>query len=66
MVLREVGIIDVEFEGLEFVIYVKNFEVMMKDGELIKNFVKVFKKCISVCLDFDILLFLEKVEELIK
>ncbi len=56
MVPREAGITDVEFEGPELVIYVKNPEAMMKDGELIKNLAKVLKKRISVRPDPDILL----------
>lgn len=66
MVPREAGITDVEFEGPELVIYVKNPEAMMKDGELIKNLAKVLKKRISVRPDPDILLPPEKAEELIK
>lgn len=66
MVPREAKITDVEFEGPELVIYVKNPEVVMQDGELIKNLAKVLKKRISVRPDPEVLLDPEKAEELIK
>lgn len=66
MVPREARITEVEFEGPELVIYVKNPEVVMQDGDLIKNLAKVLKKRISVRPDPDVLLPPEKAEELIK
>ncbi|AIF69969.1 hypothetical protein PAP_07900 [Palaeococcus pacificus DY20341] len=66
MVPKEAKITEVEFEGPELVIYVKNPEVLMRDGELIKNLAKVLKKRISVRPDPDVLLPPEKAEELIK
>jgi len=66
MVPREARITEVEFEGPELVIYVKNPEAIMRDGELIKNLAKVLKKRISVRPDPEVLLPPEKAEEMIK
>ncbi|NJE42621.1 beta-CASP ribonuclease aCPSF1 [Thermococcus sp. GR6] len=66
MVPREARITDIEFEGPELVIYVKNPEAIMQDGELIKNLAKVLKKRISVRPDPEVLLPPEKAEEMIK
>ncbi|NJE00087.1 beta-CASP ribonuclease aCPSF1 [Thermococcus sp. LS1] len=66
MVPRGARITDVEFEGPELVIYVKNPEAIMQDGELIKNLAKVLKKRISVRPDPEVLLPPEKAEEMIK
>jgi len=66
MVPPNARITDVEFEGPELVIYTKNPEAIMKDGELIRNLAKVLKKRISVRPDPDILLPPEKAEEMIK
>lgn len=50
MVPREARITEVEFEGPELVIYVKNPEAIMggDGGDLIRNLAKVLKKRISV------------------
>ena len=66
MVPKEAKVTEVEFEGPELVIYVKNPEAIMRDGDLIRNLAKVLKKRISVRPDPDILLPPEKAEELIK
>ncbi|RLF78565.1 beta-CASP ribonuclease aCPSF1 [Palaeococcus sp. (in: euryarchaeotes)] len=66
MVPKEAKITEVEFEGPELVIYVKNPEVLMQDGELIKNLAKVLKKRISVRPDPHILTSPEEAEERIK
>ncbi len=66
MVPREAKIADVEFEGPELVIYVKNPEVIMQDGDLIKNLAKILKKRISVRPDPEVLLPPERAEEMIK
>ncbi|NJE09738.1 beta-CASP ribonuclease aCPSF1 [Thermococcus sp. MAR1] len=66
MVPREARITDVEFEGPELVIYVKNPEAIMQDGDLIRNLAKVLKKRISVRPDPEVLLPPEKAEEMIK
>ncbi|WP_461866541.1 beta-CASP ribonuclease aCPSF1 [Thermococcus sp.] len=66
MVPREAKISDVEFEGPELVIYVKNPEVIMQDGDLIKNLAKILKKRISVRPDPEVLLPPERAEEMIK
>ncbi|MDV3103394.1 beta-CASP ribonuclease aCPSF1 [Thermococcus waiotapuensis] len=66
MVPKEAKVTEVEFEGPELVIYVKNPEAIMKDGDLIKNLAKVLKKRISVRPDSDILLPPEKAEEMIR
>ncbi len=66
MVPREARVTEVEFEGPELVIYVKNPEEIMRDGDLIKNLAKVLKKRISVRPDPEILLPPEKAEEMIK
>ncbi len=66
MVPTEARITDVEFEGPELVIYVRNPEAIMQDGELIKNLAKVLKKRISVRPDPDVLLPPERAEEMIK
>ncbi len=66
MVPREAKITDIEFEGPELVIYVKNPEAIMQDGDLIKNLAKVLKKRISVRPDPDVLLPPERAENLIK
>ncbi|WP_010477532.1 beta-CASP ribonuclease aCPSF1 [Thermococcus zilligii] len=66
MVPKEARVTEVEFEGPELVIYVKNPEAIMKDGDLIKNLAKVLKKRISVRPDPDILLPPEKAEEMIR
>ncbi|ALM76444.1 beta-CASP ribonuclease aCPSF1 [Thermococcus barophilus] len=66
MVPREAKITDIEFEGPELVIYVKNPEAIMQDGDLIKNLAKVLKKRISVRPDPDVLLPPERAEKLIK
>ncbi len=66
MVPREAKIADVEFEGPELVIYVKNPEAIMQDGDLIKNLAKILKKRISVRPDPEVLLPPERAEEMIK
>lgn len=66
MVPREAKITEVEFEGPELVIYVKNPEILMQDGELIKNLAKVLKKRISVRPDPHILTPPDEAEERIK
>lgn len=66
MVPREAKIADVEFEGPELVIYVKNPEVIMQDGDLIKNLAKILKKRISVRPDPEVLMPPERAEEMIK
>ncbi|MCD6524823.1 MAG: beta-CASP ribonuclease aCPSF1, partial [Thermococcus sp.] len=66
MVPKEANVTEVEFEGPELVIYVKNPEAIMRDGDLIRNLAKVLKKRISVRPDPDILLPPEKAEEMIK
>ncbi|WP_457741625.1 beta-CASP ribonuclease aCPSF1 [Thermococcus sp.] len=66
MVPPNARITDVEFEGPELVIYTKNPEAIMKDGDLIRNLAKVLKKRISVRPDPDILIPPEKAEEMIK
>ena len=66
MVPREAKITDIEFEGPELVIYVKNPEAIMQDGDLIKNLAKVLKKRISVRPDPDVLLPPERAEGLIR
>jgi len=66
MVPPEARITDVEFEGPELVIYVRNPEVIMRDGELIKNLAKVLKKRISIRPDPDVLIPPEQAEEMIK
>ncbi|ASI99856.1 beta-CASP ribonuclease aCPSF1 [Thermococcus celer] len=66
MVPREARITEVEFEGPELVIYVKNPEAIMGDGDLIRNLAKVLKKRISVRPDPEVLLPPEKAEEMIK
>jgi len=66
MVPREARVTEVEFEGPELVIYVKNPEEIMRDGDLIKNLAKVLKKRISVRPDPEILLPPERAEEMIK
>ncbi|EEB74405.1 beta-CASP ribonuclease aCPSF1 [Thermococcus sp. AM4] len=66
MVPREAKVTEVEFEGPELVIYVKNPEAIMRDGDLIRNLAKVLKKRISVRPDPDILIPPEKAEEMIK
>ncbi|NPA47820.1 MAG: beta-CASP ribonuclease aCPSF1 [Thermococci archaeon] len=66
MVPRDAKITEVEFEGPELVIYTKNPEGLMRDGDLIKNLAKILKKRISIRPDPDILLPPETVEGLIK
>jgi len=66
MVPPNAKITEIEFEGPELVIYTKNPEVLMKDGDLIRNLAKVLKKRISVRPDPDILIPPEKAEEMIK
>jgi len=66
MVPPEARITDVEFEGPELVIYVRNPEAIMRDGELIKNLAKVLKKRISIRPDPDVLIPPEQAEEMIK
>lgn len=66
MVPREARITDVEFEGPELVIYVKNPEAIMQDGDLIKNLAKVLKKRISVRPDPTVLLKPEEAEKKIR
>ncbi|ACS34222.1 RNA-metabolising metallo-beta-lactamase, beta-CASP family protein [Thermococcus gammatolerans EJ3] len=66
MVPKEAKVTEVEFEGPELVIYVKNPEAIMRDGDLIRNLAKVLKKRISVRPDPDILIPPEKAEEMIK
>jgi len=66
MVPKEANVTEVEFEGPELVIYVKNPEAIMRDGDLIRNLAKVLKKRISVRPDPDILLPPEKAEEMIR
>ncbi len=66
MVPHDAKITEVEFEGPELVIYTKNPEGLMRDGDLIKNLAKILKKRISVRPDPDILLPPETVEGLIK
>ncbi len=66
MVPPNARITDVEFEGPELVIYTKNPDAIMRDGDLIKNLAKVLKKRISVRPDPEILLPPEKAEEMIK
>ncbi|AEC52895.1 mRNA 3'-end processing factor, putative [Pyrococcus sp. NA2] len=65
MVPKEAKITEIEFEGPELVIYVKNPEAIMKDGELIKDLAKVLKKRISVRPDPEVLLPPEEAEKLI-
>ncbi|AFN04186.1 beta-CASP ribonuclease aCPSF1 [Pyrococcus furiosus DSM 3638] len=62
---KEAKITEIEFEGPELVIYVKNPEVVMKDGELIKELAKILKKRISIRPDPDVLLPPEEAEKLI-
>lgn len=66
MVPKEAQITEIEFEGPELVIYLKNPESVVSDGELIKNLAKVLKKRISVRPDPDVLLPPEEAEEKIK
>ncbi len=66
MVPHDAKITEVEFEGPELVIYTKNPEGLMRDGDLIKNLAKILKKRISVRPDPDILLPPETAEGLIK
>ncbi|WP_297507159.1 beta-CASP ribonuclease aCPSF1 [Thermococcus sp.] len=66
MVPPNAKITEIEFEGPELVIYTKNPEVLMRDGDLIRNLAKVLKKRISVRPDPDILIPPEKAEEMIK
>ncbi|AEH24413.1 beta-CASP ribonuclease aCPSF1 [Pyrococcus yayanosii] len=65
MVPKEAKITDIEFEGPELVIYVKNPEAIMKDGELIRDLAKVLKKRISIRPDPEVLLPPEEAEKLI-
>ncbi|WP_297486917.1 beta-CASP ribonuclease aCPSF1 [Thermococcus sp.] len=66
IVPKEAKVTEVEFEGPELVIYVKNPEAIMRDGDLIRNLAKILKKRISVRPDPEILIPPEKAEEMIK
>ncbi len=66
MVPPDAKITEVEFEGPELVIYTKNPEGLMRDGDLIKNLAKILKKRISIRPDPDILLPPETVEKMIR
>jgi len=59
-------ITEVEFEGPELVVYVKNPETIMRNGELIKTLAKELKKRISIRPDPDVLIPPEKAEGMIK
>ena len=65
MVPKEARITEIEFEGPELVIYVKNPEAIMKNGELIKDLAKVLKKRISIRPDPEVLLPPEEAEKMI-